>query len=370
MNDLALHTTQLAASAGGWVLTYLVYSSIVTAFALLILRAARSRPSFCASVCRSALVMPLLLTVLSAVCGRAAPAGVVPLSKTTIIRSAVVVRRGPHAGGPVVREELVPLQLPTPESYVLAALFVLACSCAALGLYRLLTQRRQLRRTLVRGGSVPFQSAAITRVARALGLRSRPRVDAHSALDGPVALSGRRVLVPTDVATMPARELTALLAHEFAHLRRRDPFWFASLSVLRALTAIQPLGALLLDRFRVYAELACDDGAARVAERPTDLGRALVRIAQASPARSARALPCAVSERASLSHRVERLVAGARTNERPRAGWFATASIALGAALIFSSVPAFAPSLPPAAGAAGTEVELELEQVRTIRADR
>jgi len=68
-----------------------------------------------------------------------------------------------------------------------------------------------------------------------------------------------RIIVPRDFADrFGARQRRLMLAHEFTHLRRGDPFWNLVAAGLRCLFWFNPLLHWSATRFRRDQELACD----------------------------------------------------------------------------------------------------------------
>lgn len=79
---------------------------------------------------------------------------------------------------------------------------------------------------------------------------------------GPAVLWSWRslILLPTDFARRFGTEQRAVvLAHEQAHIARRDPLWSVLAEILAALLWFHPLAWLALPRFRLDQELACDE---------------------------------------------------------------------------------------------------------------
>ncbi|HEV2106892.1 MAG TPA: M56 family metallopeptidase [Thermomicrobiales bacterium] len=76
------------------------------------------------------------------------------------------------------------------------------------------------------------------------------------------------------VARLDEGALTAVLAHERHHLRRRDPLRYLALHVLAASTFILPMMPALRDRWQAQIELAADRAALAVTS-PYDLAAAL-----------------------------------------------------------------------------------------------
>jgi beta-lactamase regulating signal transducer with metallopeptidase domain len=94
-----------------------------------------------------------------------------------------------------------------------------------------------------------------------------------------VGLRDRRVVVSEDLAsTIGAMEFDAALAHEEAHLRRRDPAAFLGLSIA-SLFAVPVIARYLSVRFQEAAEEACDAEAAAAVADPPLVAAALVKVA-------------------------------------------------------------------------------------------
>ncbi len=87
------------------------------------------------------------------------------------------------------------------------------------------------------------------------------RLSTSDAIRSPIALVRREICVPSralEQGTIPPTELRAMLAHELAHLVRRDPEWLMATACLEALLFFQPLLRLLRRRMIDNAELLCD----------------------------------------------------------------------------------------------------------------
>lgn len=111
---------------------------------------------------------------------------------------------------------------------------------------------------------------------RALRIGDAPRMPSVDGLWSP------RIHLPRDlVYRLDAPALSAILLHEYEHLRRRDP---ARLLLLRAVSAVWfffvPLWPLIR-RLRTTAELACDEAVVRAGVAPEVLARALAQVLHA-----------------------------------------------------------------------------------------
>ncbi|MDO8505371.1 MAG: M56 family metallopeptidase [bacterium] len=105
------------------------------------------------------------------------------------------------------------------------------------------------------------------------------------------------------IETLPKEELKAMLAHEEAHARSRDPLWFLLLDVTRALFFFVPLIRQFSQWFRTAAELAADDHV----ENRKALGGALLKTVERI--QRAPQVSLAISSFASqVEERIERLL--------------------------------------------------------------
>jgi beta-lactamase regulating signal transducer with metallopeptidase domain len=199
-------------------------------------------------------------------------------------------------------------------------------------------------------------------------LRSRTRLShvtltQSAAIDVPLVLGRSEICLP--VASLSAAshaEIDAVLAHELAHLTRRDGVVFPLVGLVQSLCWLQPLNHWVAARFRQAAELACDDRAVELTGDRLALAHALARVAQHAklPTR-APLLPAMTRARtaSAVVTRVRRLVrAQERTKVRGHAGWAAACCSVFALATVSLSVRAARPPLPrPAAdvSAAATE---------------
>ena len=96
-----------------------------------------------------------------------------------------------------------------------------------------------------------------------------------------------RILVPQEVFTRLDREqMSALLAHEVAHLARRDPLWTLLGQVICDLFFFQPLNRCTRQQLRVEAEYLADRQAVGVLTDRLGLARCLATLGEWSLARA------------------------------------------------------------------------------------
>jgi ankyrin repeat protein/Zn-dependent protease with chaperone function len=214
---------------------------------------------------------------------------------------------------------------------LLAVLGLWVCVTAVL-LLRLVFGHRGLRaqlgdRRALLLGPLPSTLAALAREA---GLGRAVRLTVTARCPTPLAIGRDEVCVPERFLheLAPAAQRAAL-AHEVAHLARRDPLWQLAAATLAALFFAQPLHRLARRRLRETAELLCDDFAA-ARGGGLDLAQCLLAVSQwlrQSPLPAPRGLLAMAEGGPGLAARVERLLA-ARSGGSGRAGLRAAAAAA------------------------------------------
>jgi TonB family protein len=165
----------------------------------------------------------------------------------------------------------------------------------------------------------------------------RPAVLWSDEIPGPVTVGALRgaVILPKCLLEEDAREdLEAALAHEMAHVSRRDYLWNLICEWLLVPVAFHPITRLVKRRLAEARELACDELASRTLD-PSQYARSLVRIANEISRRASVALrldyTLGVFDANILEERVMTLL-------KPRAsGRLAKGSVLLGALVIASS---------------------------------
>lgn len=138
----------------------------------------------------------------------------------------------------------------------------------------------------------------------------------------PLLAPGRQLCLPAWCLDLPDDEARAVLGHELAHLRRRDPAWRLLAAVMQALLWPQLLNRVALRRLDLLAELACDAAAAAPAGQRLALAQSLLRCAEAlKTGRHGPALACgAASAGSPLLARVRRLLGSDADAPRERRG--------------------------------------------------
>lgn len=150
-------------------------------------------------------------------------------------------------------------------SIVLAAWLLGALVFAFVALRQALALRR-LKRRIGRRGETPSDavSAAVARLSAQMSVRT-PAVHVLPDLPGPLVLSGAigqgTILLPRWVDGLDDTQRVALLAHEIAHLQRRDPMWRPLQRIVLIPLFFHPLAWRAVRRLETLAETLCDRAA-------------------------------------------------------------------------------------------------------------
>ncbi|MEM8782649.1 MAG: M56 family metallopeptidase [Planctomycetota bacterium] len=207
-------------------------------------------------------------------------------------------------------------------------------------------------RQLKRRGVTPcaaFSAEHLERLHARLGLRQLTPILVSTRAATACAAGWLRpvVLLPVAVVRdLTPPQLEAIVLHELAHLRRRDPWWNALQCVAETLLFFHPAAWWLSANIRDERERACDDAAVGITGDAAGYARALVATAETACERDrhdgsawpsllrAPWAPAATGRGArSLTARVLRLVDGFEANQRHRNG--RRASTGLAAAALF-----------------------------------
>ncbi len=146
----------------------------------------------------------------------------------------------------------------------------------------------------------------LTTTRLTVGLASSPRISipmARGHLRGEICMP-RRAL-----EELSPEHHEIILAHELAHLERRDPSWLLLARTIESLLFFQPLNRMARKHLQEVAEYRCDDWAVQQTGRPISMARVLTELAEASlRSRGAHLAPAMASDRSRLARRITRLV--------------------------------------------------------------
>jgi bla regulator protein blaR1 len=149
--------------------------------------------------------------------------------------------------------------------------------------------------------------------------RANRLTSASCAAPVTVGLLHPRVILPDCFTEWPQPQLDAVLAHENAHVRRRDPLvlWLALLN--RALFWFHPLAWWLERRITALAEEACDAAVIERGHDPHDYSDYLLDVARAVQRAGARVNVTAMAMPGSyLAPRIRKIIAGVSSSRVSR----------------------------------------------------
>jgi hypothetical protein len=121
----------------------------------------------------------------------------------------------------------------------------------------------------------------LDRLLRHAGIKRRVRLLEVEGIDSPAVLGSRTVaLPPRALSGLSADRLEAMLAHEVAHLVRRDPLWLRVFRVLDWALFFQPLNRMAGRGVGDAAEYLCDEWAVLNTRRPLSLAKSLAQVSE------------------------------------------------------------------------------------------
>jgi beta-lactamase regulating signal transducer with metallopeptidase domain len=193
-----------------------------------------------------------------------------------------------------------------------------------------LLRRRLKARPRVVGGTLHSQLRALAAEA---GFPEDVRLTCSSRVPVPLALGLRRPEIcvpPKALAGLTHEQQEGMLAHELAHLARRDPLWLVVSHVLSCVFFFQPLNWVARRRLREISEMLSDEWAVSRTGRPLSLAGCLAEVAGWSVARRSLPVPSMADRPSHLAQRIRRLLDKGRSPESPaRRVWLGAAMIVL-----------------------------------------
>ena len=220
-----------------------------------------------------ALVVPQAAPATAQAGAVAAPPANVPVADVAPAPPAPATIPGPPAQ---TARALVPSpawrwSLPQETRLLLLAAMAAWVLVAAGGLLWLVVQWAALVRACarLRPNADGAWTAAARELARHYGLKRTPALKTGAKWASPL-VGPRGVVCLPDwcLAQMHGTQRDAVLAHELAHLSRRDPAWRVASRIAACIGWMQPLNVAALRRLDTLAEQACDARAARaIADR-------------------------------------------------------------------------------------------------------
>src|SRR5881398_481512 len=345
----------LASSLLAWLLTYLIHSTVLLGIAWFVTRRRRLEPAASDLLWKVALLASLVTGTIQSRLELSTPAAVT-LPVATLPQAArpnePAGATGPGRKPGVSENTGASVTAPSPSrAPSLPLVVVLVWGVIALGsslhyvARRLILVGRLTDRRTVSDGPL---AATLAELQRTAGYRRRVHLTMARTISSPVALGLSDICVPElALSDLGAEQQRSMLAHELAHLARRDSLWLAGASLIERCFFFQPLNRLARRELETTAEYLSDEWATRKTGSAVALAKCLATVAewiQASPL----GVPVAgLAERRSfLVSRIARLLEG-RLPSSPasRRGWAVAA--ALGVAVTIAAAPRVSQSSPP-----------------------
>jgi len=344
-------TGTISSTALAWLLTYAIHSTVLLSLAWVLVRARRWSPAASELLWKSA-ILGGLLTASVQLWLDVRPAGSVTLQPPAVTApaAAAVPVDWPETPTPARTTNVAPVTKSSAEP-ARPSLSVSRSSAAVLawGLVALILGLSYIARRLILVGRLGDRQTVpdgrllemLTALAADAGLRRAPRLTFTSRISSPIALGINEICVPeTALTDLDPEQQRSLLAHELAHLARRDPVWLDVASLIERVFWIQPLNRVANRQIATSAEFLCDDWAVRRTGSGVPLARCLAQVAewiQASPL----GVPVAgmAEERSLLVSRVARLLDGVTPSSRSRRG------LAIGAVAVLLATIVVAPGV-------------------------
>jgi beta-lactamase regulating signal transducer with metallopeptidase domain len=333
----------------GALLTYLVHSTTWIVGALLLTRFDRAlSPAARHVVWRAALIGPLASSTFALGLGHDWQWALMPASAAgepwpAAAPYAATLRPLPLAG-PV---ELVPdapsRSVPfSAEATAPLPWFTLLAGCGAvvalIGVFLIARAALRQHRALAKRTRVthPACIEALEQLAKRAGIRHPVRLSRCAAATTPLVLSAREICLPERALELERSALESVLAHELAHIERRDGLWLNGALFLQALLWFQPLHRKVRAELQESAELAADDRAVELTGDALGLARTLTDVASWASGAPLISSVAMARPGSAIVERVARLVESGDARHGARFGsrtpWFALAALtAIGA---------------------------------------
>ena len=277
-----LHTVvRLTDSAAGWLLTYLVHSTVILGAVWLIASLPRVGDTVREILWKSALLGGIVTATVQTVVAREPLGGQLRLTPRTTRSLAPGLRVVVRSDIPDAHRRVVLMQPGGTRWTNVLVVFWLAT--AGGGLLLLTLGHARVMRALgsrTSLGGTPIEHRLRELIGRA-GVDRSVELTCSSAIASPVALPGDEVCLPRRaLLELQPEEQDSMLAHELAHLVRRDPQWLVLARAIEMLFFFQPLNRLARRRMQEVAEYLCDDWAVARTSRPVMLAKCLAAVAE------------------------------------------------------------------------------------------
>jgi HEAT repeat protein/beta-lactamase regulating signal transducer with metallopeptidase domain len=350
-----MNATPLASSLLAWLLTYLIHSTGLLGVAWLVTRRHRLEPAASDLLWKVALLAGLVTGTIQSRLDLGTTAAVtLPVATLPQVAPLNPSAAPTDPGRKPGVSEITGTSLTAPTtsrapSLPLVVVLLWGVIALASSLYyvarRLILVGRLADRRAVSDGPL---AATLADLQRTTGYRRRVRLTMARTISSPVALGLSEICVPElALSELGAEQQRSMLAHELAHLARRDSLWLAGASLIERFFFFQPLNRLARRELETTAEYLSDEWAMQKTGSAVSLAKCLATVAewiQASPL----GVPVAgLAERRSLLvARISRLLDERRVSSpASRRRWAVAAT--LGVAVTIAAAPRVSQGVAP-----------------------
>lgn len=298
--------------------------------------------------------------------------------RTASVEAAAEFQPGPTAPGLTMTAVQAP-QAHTPQLSPVAAALLAWTLVGALMLVRLAALAAGLVRQLqhrhrVGDGWLRCQAREL---ADTFAIRA-PRLSTQPGLSSPFCVVTGEIVLPEWVLALPRGQQRAMLAHEMAHLKRRDPAWLLLGKLVQAVAFFQPLNWVAARKLSELSEFACDAWSKKLCHSGLALAECLAECARRQSRPPSPTLVMAMaSGRSPIIERTHQLLHGKSDEARAAPVW-ARWAVACAIIMIALLIPGFAVgereghgaarSLAMAASSSGS-IAIESGGVMTVNMD-
>lgn len=264
-----------------WMGNYLIHSTLLMLLALALRAVPRlRRPDWQDGIWKTALLAGLITASLQTFLPIASLVEVATIAPPSASATAApaTAPRAERVSGEIASAAPVPMAIaePTRSRPVEAAAWT-APSTGALAawgwfigagwlLFGLLTQLRAERRLLA--DRCPVTRASRDALCGGLAVPADIVISQSDRVATPIATRGREIVLPLEFDALPEAHRSAAIAHELAHVLRRDPLWRLLALTVERIFFFQPLNRLASRELDRAAEAICDhDAVARTGDR-------------------------------------------------------------------------------------------------------
>jgi beta-lactamase regulating signal transducer with metallopeptidase domain len=204
---------------------------------------------------------------------------------------------------------------------VLQASEIVWAGGAAVAVFMLLVGLARL--SWIASNAIPVVSgpwtAAAAALARTHGWRRVPVIlqSTHRSALGTWGVWRPKIVLPAGANRWPDDRIRIVLAHEFAHIRRRDWIVQTAAELIVAVYWFNPLVRLAAHRLRLESEQACDDAVLRCGVEAADYASELVGLVRACRPGRLLPVPTATIVRPGILERRVRAMLNATVNRDP-----------------------------------------------------